>query len=209
MSQQPFRFLDLPPEIREKIYTLLIHSPSPYISLSPTSEFSPQHSTFPHSFLLVSSQIYHELRPLYFSSNAFSLNVHRRNDNWSYFLSPSFLDNRRQIRHLRIVALRWGTKNFFTEVLGPVVEDCILNGRLRALEVVVREGWIKDLGMFKSGEGENWTWLRRVLGDVYLESGVLRAAREMEMFDFVEWGEGDGEGLFRDVTSVLGIGVST
>jgi hypothetical protein len=38
---------------------------------------------------------------------------------------------------------------------------------------------------------------------------VLRAAREMEMFDFVEWGEGDGEGLFRDVTSVLGIGVSS
>jgi hypothetical protein len=105
------------------------------------------------------------------------------------------------------VVLRWGTRNFFTEVLGPVVEDCILNGRLRILEVVVREGWIKGLGMFKRGEGENWTWLRKVLGDVYLESGVLRTAREMEMFDFVEWGEGDREGLFRDVTSVLGIGV--
>jgi hypothetical protein len=62
--------------------------------------------------------------------------------------------------------------------------------------------------MFKRGEGENWAWLKKVLEDVYLERGVLRAAREEEMIKTVSYGEADKEGLYRDVTSTLGIGVS-
>ena len=58
----------------------------------------------------------------------------------------------------------------------PVLEDCILNGRLRVLRVVVKDQYLKGLvgaSGGSKGEGENWRVLRRVLGDEYLEVGRL------------------------------------
>jgi len=173
---KPFRFLDLAPELRHKIYTMIIASPHSHIDLSST--FHSPHTQFPHALLLTCTQIYHELRPLYFAINTFSITILRRNTTWSHLLTPSFLDNRRQIRSLRILIVRWGTKDFFCRSLIPALEDCILNGRLRELEVVIRE--LGDCGLLKDDsrwEHENWVQLKSVLRDPYLEKAVLKAGR--------------------------------
>jgi hypothetical protein len=64
----------------------------------------------------------------------------------------------------------------------PILEDCILNGRLRTLEV-----WVRDQGYLRRNDGimghggregeeyENWRVLRRVCADPYLERVVLKA----------------------------------
>ena len=169
-------FLDLPPEIREKIYILVCHT-SRYIALdSPTA-----HTSFPLNLLLTNSQLYHEVRPFYFSSNAFSIIVRRRNDDWDYFLSPSFLDNRRQIQSLQITLLRWGTKNFFTEALIPVLEDCILNGRLRILEVRINQKHLE----FMEGS-RNFRALGKLLHDPYLQSGTLKTGNWWDEESYTE-----------------------
>lgn len=131
--RQQFRFLDLPPEVRQRVYVLICRSPE-YISLDTPDA----HSSFPLELLLTNHQIYQEVRPVYFSTNAFSLTINRRNDHWDYILHPSWQDNRRQLRKLRITVLRWGSKNFFSETLIPVLEDCVLNGHLIHLDVRVK-----------------------------------------------------------------------
>ncbi|PMD61399.1 uncharacterized protein K444DRAFT_527101 [Hyaloscypha bicolor E] len=174
---KPFRFLDLAPELRHKIYTILTSSPQPHIDLSST--YMSPHTHFPHALLLTCTQIYHELRPLYFTNNAFSLTILRRNETWSHLLTPPFLDNRRQIRSLRLLIVRWGTKDFFCRSLIPALEDCILNGRLRELEVVVRDQSVGGhyLGTQRNDirkEYESWRKLKRVLRDPYLEKATLK-----------------------------------
>jgi hypothetical protein len=181
MSTQSFRFLDLAPELREKIYILMSKSARPYISLNSRRA----HSSFPLNFLLTNTQIYHELRPLYFTSNAFSITLNRRTEDWDYFLSTAWQDNRRQIRTLRLNITRWGAKDFFTNKLVPVLEDCILNGHLRDLEVRMKEGWmgyggksyVIDGNRNENGGEENGTWvsLMKLLRDPYLERAVLMA----------------------------------
>ncbi|KAE9368489.1 hypothetical protein N431DRAFT_560893 [Stipitochalara longipes BDJ] len=175
MPSKPFQFLDLAPELRHKIYILIVTSPHPPIDLSST--YISPHTHFPHALLLTCTQIYHELRPLYFTKNAFSITILRRNDSWSHILTPTFLDNRRQIRSLRILITRWGTRNFFCRSLIPALEDCILNGRLRELEVMVRDGG--DVGALNESrwEHENWVQLKSVLRDPYLERATLKAGR--------------------------------
>ncbi|KAH7391422.1 hypothetical protein BKA64DRAFT_677541 [Cadophora sp. MPI-SDFR-AT-0126] len=194
---KPFRILDLPPEIRTKIYILLCTSPTSYVSLSSiSSPFSePIHPSYPHNLLLANTQLYHELRPIYFTCNTFSLTIRRRNDDWSYFLSLQFLDNRRQIYALRIIVLRWGRKDFFCKSLIPVLEDCVLNGRLRDVEVVVKEGFLKTLG--KGEWFENWKKLSSLLKDPYLERFKLLAGT---------FEEDHGEGILertKDVSELL------
>jgi hypothetical protein len=171
---KPFRFLDLAPELRHKIYTIIATSPQSHIDLSST--YKSPHKIFPHALLLTCTQIYHELRPLYFASNAFSITILRRNDSWCDILTPFFLDNRRQIRSLRIIIVRWGTKNFFCGSLLPALEDCILNGRLRELEVVIRDR-APSCSAPSRREYESWRMLRRVLRDPYLEKMALRGGQ--------------------------------
>jgi hypothetical protein len=178
---QPFHFLDLAPELRHKIYTIITTSPHSHIDISSSTCKSP-HTHFPHALLLTCTQIYHELRPVYFTTNKFSLTLYRRNESWAHLLSPSFLDNRRQIRSLRILIIRWGAKDFFCRSLVPALEDCILNGRLRVLEVLIRDGSLGTAslvhGLNEGGkENENWRMLGRVLKDPYLERASLKAGR--------------------------------
>ncbi|PSS08776.1 hypothetical protein M430DRAFT_37522 [Amorphotheca resinae ATCC 22711] len=174
MPPQAFRFLDLPPEIRQKIYTLICTSDSLCVPLDEPDA----HSSYPSNLLLTNSQLYHEVRPFYFTVNAFSVTVRRQNEDWAYFLSPSFLDNRRQVRSLEITLLRWGSKNFFHETLIPVLEDCILNGRLRCLEIRVSDKWFRSqIGQRNTGnyQGDTLSTLKRILLDPYLEKAVLKA----------------------------------
>jgi len=195
--------LNLPPEIREKIYILICSHPTPYVPLSYTTE--PAHPSYPHNLLLTNAQLYQELRPIYFLHNTFSLTLRRRNDDLDYFLSPSFLDNRRQIHNLRIVILRWGTRDFFCRRLVPVLEDCVLNGRLRRVEVIVKEVFLKGLGNREAGgeEFENWRTLRKLCSDPYLEKVVLRAG---PLDEWVENVDGEDEvdiSRYKDVSKLL------
>lgn len=177
MSLQPFQFLDLPPEIRQKIYILICTSPLPHIPLDKVNA----HAHFPYNLLLTNSQIYHEVRPIYFSINAFQVDVQRDNSYWAYFICPAFQDNRRQVRSLVVTLFRWGSKNFFQDTLIPLLEDLILNGRLRLLEFQVSMRWFdsQTMGTPALGEyimeGGPLDTMRRILSDPYLESGILRA----------------------------------
>jgi hypothetical protein len=177
MSLQPFRFLDLPPEIRQKIYTLICTSPLPYIPLDDADA----RSCFPSDLLLANTQIYHEIRPVYFFVNAFCVTVRRQNPAWEYFLNPAFQDNRRQIRSLAITLVRWGSRDFFQETLIPLLEDCILNGRLRFLEFRVSMKWFNSqgrrvgVGDYVVEGGTSLDIIRKILADPYLERGMLKA----------------------------------
>jgi hypothetical protein len=173
----PFRFLDLAPELRHKIYTMITTSPHSHIELSST--YMSPHTHFPQALLLTCTQIYHELRPLYFAGNTFSITLLRRNEVWFHLLTPPFLDNRRQIRSLRLLIVRWGTKDFFCRSLIPALEDCILNGRLRELEVVIRDQSVGDHYLRARGndirrEHESWRKLINLLQDPYLEKVTLK-----------------------------------
>lgn len=219
---KPFPFLELPPEIREKIYILICHQ-SALISLHrPTStpgasiDASP-HTSFPHALLQTCTLIYNELRPVYFTHNTFTLSIRRRNDDWSYFLSPSFQDNRRQIRSLKIIIYRFGGHDFFTKDFVPILEDSILNGRLRDLEVIVKERFLRGAkpceGALKGGFRDfagletlrDWVALKRVILDPYLERRMLRSGN-LERIDLTAGDDLAVEDAVKlnDVTWMLG-----
>lgn len=197
----PFPFLELPPELREKIYILICHQSAPISLHIPTStpQASPTSSpetSFPHALLQTCTLIYNELRPIYFTHNTFSLSIRRRNDEWAYFLSDSFRDNRRQIRSLKIIAYRFGAHDFFTDEFVPILEDSILNGRLRDLEIVVKRNFLSGVKHFEGGlngggygdyEGyemvRDWVALKRIMMDPYLERRMLRSGN-LDAMDF-------------------------
>jgi hypothetical protein len=195
----PFPLLDLPPEIREKIYlhTLVSPTPIPLTADSPLLLFSDPlnssnpnsspnhqlHPLFPHALLLTCHQIYHEVRPLYFTHNTFSLLLLRDPSPLSYFISPTFQDNRRRIKVLKLVISRWGKHNFFLREFAPALEDMILNGSLRDLEVWARRLKLllagRDDGLI-GGEGGVVERLVGILRDPYLERVVLKTPVERE-----------------------------
>lgn len=137
---QSFRFLDLPPELREQIYEEVLISDTP-IPLTPDGLALDELSIFDHyplALLLTCNQIYHEIRPLYFTLNTFSLLLHRNPSSLDYFLFESFLPHRYAIRRLRLTINRWGANDFFLKTLAPCLSSMILNGQLRHLEVRIR-----------------------------------------------------------------------
>jgi hypothetical protein len=203
MSTKPFPLLDLPPEIRERVYLEICRSPLHYIPFSSLTA----HTTYPHNLLLVSHQIYQEIRPLYFTLNTFSLTLHRHaSPLLTHFLSPQFLDNRRQIRSLRLNIIRWGTKDFFCSSIIPMLEDCILNGKLRVLEVVIRDSFFDGLvngnGVGQEGS-QGWRMLKAICRDPYLET-VSLMAMSTEAMIYEEVKERTIEMSFQDVTWLLG-----
>jgi hypothetical protein len=180
-TQQPFPFLDLPPELRTKILLHLLQQPSPI----PLSSLA---ATYPHSLLLVSSQIHSEVLPLYFSTNSFALTLRRHNDALAPFLSSP---SRNLVRSLKISIERWGANDFFNKSFAPVIEEMILKGGLRRLEVGVREAHARVLerGGSNGMERENWRVLRELLGDPYLEEGRLVSLERVGLEGFGDWNE--------------------
>jgi hypothetical protein len=142
------------------------------------------HEFYPHALLLTCHQLYHEVRPLYFTHNAFSLLLVRDPSPLAYFLSPKFQDNRRRIKTFKLVILRWGRHDFFLKELAPLLDDMILNGSLRELEVWVRRFHLlpggRGVGNNRIGvkEGEAVGRLMGILRDPYLERVVLKTYME-------------------------------
>jgi hypothetical protein len=208
-----FRFLDLPPEIRVKIYLNLCTS-SDYVPLAedPRSAFKEEQSDplnlFPLPLLLTCQQTYHEVRPLYFTHNAFQLRLNRLYlQSISYFLSPSFMDNRRCISTLLLIILRWGKKDSFLSIIAPILSDMILNGRLRNLEVRVKKDHLlglegelsesKDLQAVKLCV-RPMAALRKICEDPYLEN--------VRLYTFVkEGGFGSGEGMGEEFEGLVDV----
>jgi hypothetical protein len=172
-----FPFLDLPPEIRENVYIHLStdprnHVPLSYLALGTQEEASEGELLHPHfqlDLLLVCHQIYQEVRPLYFHINAFALTLTRHNVQLDYFFAPSFMDNRRQIRSLLLTIGRWGRQTYFLDTVVPVLEDMILNGSLRVLEVRAKESHLFKAAMGYSINRNAVAALLRICEDPYLE----------------------------------------
>lgn len=86
----------------------------------------------------------------------------------------------------------------------------MLNGKLRVLEVLVRDSHVENIGAGGTeGETKNWRALKMLCRDPYLEKVRLRKGPldESEMGMFWDWEEGD-QSLFRDITWLLGEGGS-
>lgn len=201
MGMSTFPFLELPPEIREKIY-ILVCSNSTIIPL----ELPDAHTSFPLNVLLTCHQLYAEIRPVYFSCNSFEITVRRHNDPWDYFLGKSWLDNRRAVRELHLKIIRWGSFNFFCDILVPALQDCILNGHLRTLCVSIRRSDFMTLKAIREGkppttDHQPLLALKELCQDPYLESVRL-----------VTWSYGYIEAArvepssVQDVTWLLGVG---
>ncbi|RKF54552.1 hypothetical protein OnM2_096024 [Erysiphe neolycopersici] len=189
MINENFPFLDLPPEIRTQIYRLLlVQKPQNLVVISPrlidssppfyaSSYLSTTAATYPFNLLLSCSLIYEEIRPLYFNVNTFLIILGRHNNTLSYLLHETrFRSSLRLIRRLRLSIVRWGCRNFFEITFAPFLQDCILNGNLRHLELFVRESWVSSVKKQHGGndndgrDRQNWRALKTLLKDPYLEN---------------------------------------
>lgn len=99
----------------------------------------------------------------------------------AYFLSPDFRDNRLCIKTFKLVISRWGRRDFFLKEFAPLLEDMVLNGSLRDLEVWVRRFHLLPVGRVNRmgvKEGEAVERLMGILRDPYLERVVLKTYME-------------------------------
>lgn len=188
-AKTPFPFLDLPPEIREKIYALICHDPENPISITindpinsttfdrVVQRYTPSDPSdfYPDDLLLANSQIYHEIRPLFFNLNTFHLILVRLREYTGVFYDDSFLDNRLEIRSLVIDIRRW----YYASRLFELLEQMILQGKLRTLEVLIREGGaLRNLTNALGGNyggGSKFRTLSRILRDPDLKKVSLWA----------------------------------
>jgi hypothetical protein len=176
----PFPLLSLPTELRERIYLHLL-IPSPLHTLPLTGP----HTLYPLALLLTCHQLYSEVRFLYFRHNIFRLHLTRHTTVPSLpIFRPSFRDYLLQIPHLRLIISRWGKGAFFTQTFLPVLEQCILHGRLKVLEVRIEDVKIGGVGRIRGTEAS--LGLKRVLEDPYLDVATVQT--------------GDGMGKLVDVT---------
>ena len=165
----PLDFFDLPAEIRCQIYSLLVKtSDSPILLTTQRRGF--RKPSIPYNLFLTCSLIYHEVRPLYYTLNSFIITLDRINENFQYLLAPRFREGLRMIRELRVVIRRWGKKDFFIHNFIPFMEDCILNGNLRELEILFKESWVSKFKRSGGGkDAKTWKALKKLILDPSLQ----------------------------------------
>jgi hypothetical protein len=229
---KPFPFLSLPPELRTKIYLLLVQSPDLYVQLDPKRRFANSNSNvlvskfpyYPAALLKTCSQINQEAGPLYFTTNAFSLLLNREHFLFDYFLQRAFTRNRRMIRSLRITIVRFGRKDFFYRELAPILQDMIINGCLRELKIRLKKCHFLEFGcaehnLLQWRQDEKFLNVRAILAlreiceDPYLEKVKVETFMPNDEIGVLELpelkpgevalGEGPEWDVLEDVTYVL------
>ncbi|OTB04445.1 hypothetical protein M426DRAFT_11592 [Hypoxylon sp. CI-4A] len=179
-STKPFRFLDLPPELRSAILTQVLVSESSILLYDTTFLHPPLDA--PSSFLnvfLVNTQLYQEASPIFYSQNLFTLNAHSHRlpahlTRRGGFLSEEGRDARRRVRSLSLFISRVGGE--FERVLGPAMSDMVLSGNLRDLRLrlgppsTVGAGRVPDPDVVHRPPFQA---LLRLLADPYLETAEL------------------------------------
>jgi hypothetical protein len=101
--------------------------------------------------------------------------------------------------------MRWGKKDFFVKTLAPLLQDMILNGSLRELEIRVRESHLLLYNLADGGmefiANEAVERLRGILKDPYLERVVVRTYMPVYLGDEVDsFGDGD---VYEDVSHLF------
>ncbi|KAI1103580.1 hypothetical protein F4804DRAFT_225057 [Jackrogersella minutella] len=177
-----FRFLDLPPELRDTVLTQLLVSDEniilhdvTYFALPPLESWS-----FLNVFL-VNMQMYHEASAIFYSQNRFTLNAQSHRlpvylTGRGGFLSEEGQDARRRIRSLTLYLTRVGGE--FERVIGPALSDMVLSGNLR--DLVLRLGPPSSLGANRLPDPDMvqrppFQALLRLLADPYLDTVKLLA----------------------------------
>ncbi|KAI1807028.1 hypothetical protein F4811DRAFT_507896 [Daldinia bambusicola] len=183
-ENQAFRFLDLPPELRDAILSHLLVSDFPII-LHNTTLFAPSASLSGSAYFLgvflVNMQMYQEASAIFYSQNRFTLNAqsHRLPVHLTSrggFLSEEGQDARRRVRNLTLHLTRVGGE--FERVLGPALSDMVLSGSLR--ELTLRMGPPSWRGANRMPDPDMvqrppFQALLRLLADPYLEKVELLA----------------------------------
>ncbi|KAI0103444.1 hypothetical protein F4814DRAFT_97756 [Daldinia grandis] len=183
-ASKTFRFLDLPPELRNAILSHLLVSDFPII-LHHTTLFAPSASVSGSAYFLdvflVNTQMYQEASAIFYSQNRFTLNAqsHRLPVHLTSrggFLSEEGQDARRRVRNLTLHLTRVGGE--FERVLGPALSDMVLSGRLRELRL--RMGPPSWRGANRMPDPDMvqrppFQALLRLLADPYLEKVELLA----------------------------------
>jgi hypothetical protein len=136
---RPFRFFDLPAELRRDIleYLVVMDYEIPARSFGLAMEGMPK---APTDLFLACSQMFEEASAIFYGSNVFRANLWSKRlyseiPQGSALLSPGRRDVRRRIRNLHLNLRR--IKGDFKDVIAPALTDMILCGSLRNLKIGV------------------------------------------------------------------------
>lgn len=133
--QSPFRFFDLPGELRATILEHLVLSASDIPAVRSGNDVAP---IAPTDLFLACSQMYQEASGIFYTQNRFVIDLGTRRlceqiAEEGQLLSPQGQDARRRIRTLTLSMKRIGGN--FEVVIAPALSDMILSGSLRNLEI--------------------------------------------------------------------------
>jgi hypothetical protein len=131
----PFRFFDLPGELRAAVLQHLVLAASNLPTVRSGNDAAPIVST---DLFLVCSQMYQEASGIFYTQNRFVIDLGTRRlceqiTEEGQLLSPQGQDARRRIRTLILSMKRIGGN--FEAVIAPALSDMILCGSLRNLEI--------------------------------------------------------------------------
>jgi hypothetical protein len=164
-NNRPFRFLDLPAELRNTIYELaVVHPNTVFIRRSSTTS-KPEYEQPIPVLLSTSRQIRHEVQPIYYSQNKFGhIGTHPRKVGfWFSSLGARCME---LLRHIRVFESFW-TKDEVLEFVATVGGGGRVNAGAMFLPLKLAEGlvWVSAEDLLGSGWiVEDGKWRRAAAG---------------------------------------------
>ncbi|KAK5127818.1 hypothetical protein LTR85_004934 [Meristemomyces frigidus] len=101
-SNQPFRFLDLPPELRNRVYDDLVVTEAPL--LPSACQHTSRPSAAQPDITRVCRQIRQEALPMFYGLNQFDVHIHRCD--FAYFIDYMDTIGEHNRKHIKIVVLQ-------------------------------------------------------------------------------------------------------